>query len=41
MEFVGVQDTFGEVATTDVLKEHFGLMAKDIAAAAKRAVSRK
>lgn len=41
MEFVGVQDTFGEVAATDVLKEHFGLMAKDIAAAAKRAAARK
>lgn len=41
MEFVGVQDVFGEVAATNVLKEHFALMAKDIAAAAKKAVSRK
>lgn len=41
MEFVGVQDTFGEVATPEVLKKHFGLMAEDIAAAAKRAVARK
>lgn len=41
MEFVGVQDIFGEVATPEVLKKHFGLMAEDIAAAAKRAVARK
>lgn len=41
VEFVGVKDIFGEVGSTEALMERFGLTAKDIAAAAERAISRK
>lgn len=38
---VGVRDHFGEVGSTEFLKEKYGLKAKDIAAAAKSAVAAK
>ncbi|MCL2865758.1 MAG: transketolase family protein [Lachnospiraceae bacterium] len=38
---VGVKDHFGEVGTVDYLKEAFGLTAKDIVVAAKKAVNKK
>lgn len=41
MEFVGIQDVFGEVGTEAWLREHFNFNAATIAAAAKKAVSRK
>ncbi len=41
MEFVGVNDSFGESGTPDQLMEKYGLGAKDIVAAAKKVVNRK
>jgi transketolase len=41
MEFVGIQNTYAESATPDELLEKYGLVAKDVVAAVKRAVSRK
>lgn len=41
MEFVGVQDTFGESGDQGELYEKYGLMPKDIVAAAKRALAKK
>ncbi len=41
MEFVGVKDRFGESGSPDKLFEMFGLTAKYIAAAAKKAIARK
>lgn len=41
LEKIGVQDCLGEVGPLDYLKKTFGLTALDIAAAAKRAISRK
>lgn len=41
MEFVGTKDCFGEVGLPAVLKERFGLMAKDIESAAKKVIARK
>jgi len=41
MEFIGLQDTFGESGPPDALIEKYGMSAKDIKAAAKRAVRRK
>lgn len=41
LEYVGVKDTFGESGTPAQLMEKYGLSAKDIVAAAKRAISRK
>lgn len=41
LERVGVKDHFGEVGSTEFLKEKYGLKAKDIAAAAKKAILRK
>lgn len=41
LERVGVQDRFGQVGPVDYLKETYGLTAKDIVAAAKKAISRK
>lgn len=38
---VGVTDHFGEVGSTEFLKEKYGLKAKDIAAAAKAAIAMK
>jgi transketolase len=36
MEFIGVNDSFGESGTPDQLMEKYGLKAKNIVAAAKR-----
>lgn len=41
MEFVGIQDRFGESGEPSALMEHFGLTATDIAEAVRRAVARK
>lgn len=41
MEFVGMQDTFGESGSPAKLMEKYGLTAKNIRAAAKRAIRRK
>ncbi len=41
MEFVGVQNTYAESATPDQLLDKYGLRAKDVAAAARRAIARK
>ncbi|MEX2260424.1 MAG: transketolase C-terminal domain-containing protein [Bryobacteraceae bacterium] len=41
MEFVGIQDTYAESATPEELLDKYGLLARDVAAAARRAVSRK
>ncbi|MEI7585780.1 transketolase C-terminal domain-containing protein [Runella sp.] len=41
LEYVGVNDTFGESGTPAQLMEKYGLTAKDIVAAAKRAIARK
>jgi transketolase len=41
LEYVGVKDTFGESGTPAQLMEKYGLTAKDIVAAAKRAIARK
>ncbi len=41
IEFVGVNDSFGESGTPDQLMEKYGLGAKDIVAAAKKVVNRK
>lgn len=40
-EFIAVNDSFGESGTPSQLMEKYGLSAKDIVAAAKRAISRK
>lgn len=41
MQRVGVKDHFGEVGSTEFLKEKYGLKAVNIAAAAQKAVARK
>jgi transketolase len=41
IEFVGVNDTFGESGTPDALMEKYGLKAKNIVNAAKKAINRK
>lgn len=41
MEFVGIQNTYAESGTPEGLLEKYGLVAKDVAAAARKAVSRK
>jgi transketolase len=41
IEFVGVNDTFGESGTPDALMEKYGLKAKNIVDAAKKAINRK
>ena len=41
MEFVGVQDTFGESGTPKELMEKYGLTANDIVMAAKKVMTRK
>ena len=40
-EFVGVQDTFGHSASPATLLKHYGLTPENIAAKAKKAISRK
>ena len=41
MEYVGVQDEFGEVGPVDYLRERFGLTAEHIVAAVEKAIARK
>jgi transketolase len=41
MEFVGIQNTYAESATPEQLIDKYGLLARDVAAAARRVVSRK
>lgn len=41
VEMVGVKDLFGEVASTEVLKQRFGLTAGDIVAAVQKVMARK
>jgi transketolase len=41
MEFVGIQDTYAESGSPEELMQKYGLVARDVIAAAKRAVSRK
>ncbi|MBI5045484.1 MAG: transketolase family protein [Candidatus Niyogibacteria bacterium] len=41
MEFMGIQDRFGESGEPNELIEYFGLMPKDIVEAAKRVIKRK
>jgi transketolase len=41
MEFVGIRDTYAESGKPEELLDKYGLVARDIAAAARRAVSRK
>jgi transketolase len=41
MEFVGIQDTYAESATPEQLLDKYGLMARDVIAAAHRVLRRK
>jgi transketolase len=41
IEFIGVRDTFGTCGSSQELAEHFGIGARQIAEAAKRAIVRK
>ncbi len=41
MEFVGIQNTFAESASPEELLDKYGLLARDVAAAARKAVARK
>jgi transketolase len=41
MEFVGINNTYAESGTPDELLDKYGLRARDVAAAARRALSRK
>jgi transketolase len=41
MEFVGIENTYAESGTPDALLEKYGLTAKNVALAARKAVSRK
>ena len=41
MEFVGIQNTYAESATPEELLDKYGLLARDVAAAARRVVKRK
>lgn len=41
MEFVGIQDTYAESGTPEELMEKYGLVARNIVAAAKRVLSRR
>jgi transketolase len=41
MEFVGIQNTYAESATPEQLLDKYGLLARDVAAAARRLVQRK
>lgn len=41
VEFVGVNDRFGQVGDIDFLKEEYGLTGEEIAAKAKKAIARK
>jgi transketolase len=41
MEFVGIENTYAESATPEELLDKYGLLARDVAAAARRVVKRK
>ena len=41
MEFVGVQNTYAESATPEQLLDKYGLIARDVIAAARRVLKRK
>jgi transketolase len=41
MEFVGIQDTYAESATAEQLLDKYGLLARDIVAAARKVLARK
>ena len=41
MEFVGVQNTYAESGTPDELLDKYGLRARNVADAARRALARK
>jgi len=41
MEFVGIQDRFGQSGSPAALMEEYGLTAKGIVAAVEKAISRK
>ena len=41
MEFVGIHDRYAESGQPDELLEKYGLVAKDVAAAARKALARK
>ncbi len=41
MEFVGIQNTYAESGTPDELLDKYGLRARDVAEAARRALKRK
>jgi transketolase len=41
MEFVGIQNTYAESATPEQLLDKYGLLTRDVAAAARRVVKRK
>ena len=41
MEFVGIQDTYAESGTPEQLLDKYGLVARDVAEAARRVVKRK
>ena len=41
MEFVGIHDRYAETGQPDELLEKYGLVARDIAAAARKALARK
>jgi transketolase len=41
MEFVGIRNTYAESGQADELMDKYGLVARDVAAAARRVVARK
>jgi transketolase len=41
MEFVGIQNTYAESGTPEQLLDKYGLVARDVVAAVRRALSRK
>jgi hypothetical protein len=41
MEFVGIHNTYAESGSPEALVEKYGLVAKDVAEAARRVVKRK
>jgi transketolase len=41
MEFVGIRDTYAESGQAGELMEKYGLVARDVAAAVRKAVARK
>jgi transketolase len=41
MEFVGIQNTYAESGPPEALLDKYGLLARDVAAAARRVLKRK